>query len=169
MKQFSNNSDEQMTEYRLEAILSNSQVKSQFFELGYGIFNLYRNVYEKYGEILYPHDDERRYQNFMEAEEDINYIERKNGGKSLLNQWFESNRDYIGSRLFGKNYEKVKQLERTLLDNKAINSLVSEDLSSEFLKFMAIGESDNKSVKEEKNNLIRAYKQALESIYRLYT
>lgn len=175
MKQPLDNFDNPLTMDKLEEILSASQIKAQFFEFGYGIFNVYMTGYRKYGDFHDPYDsEERRYMDFMEAYEDMVYIQHRNGGKALLKRWFSLNRNYIGKRLFGSKYKRVKLLEKMLIDNVMLKDFVYNELTTEFFNYLKVsGEALNKGsvnifTDKNKERVLWAYKQALESVYRLY-
>lgn len=165
--------EEPLNMEKLEELLSNSQIKTQFFGLGYGIFNVYLRAYKNYGNFYDPLDPTgKRYGDFREADDDIRYINGKNGGRALLRYWFDMNRDYVDKRLFGNHYKKVKHLESMLIDNRLLQDFVYNELVVEFL---ANVNSDGISVKYDfggstdgKSRLLSSYVEALESVYRLY-
>ena len=160
--------DNPMTMDKLEEILSDSQIKAKFFEFGYGIFTVYRYAYKKFGKFEDPYDNDfKRYGAFAEAEDDIKYIESKNGGKSLLKKWFDDNREYIDRRIFGRYYYSIRNIEKMLIDNRIISDFVYNELTANFLNFLFVS-SESNGRKDYKENIVMAYKKALESVYRLY-
>lgn len=166
---------ESFTEDKLEELLSDSQIKAQFFNFGRGLFTVYLKTYEKYGDFNDPTDStERRYSDFMEVREDMRYITGRTGGESLLNGWFEGNKEYVGKMLFGKHYDRVAYLERILIENKKINEFVYSELITEFLRFVS-APNERAALKYDFSGFIDAravifpaYIEALESVYRLY-
>ncbi|MGC8533684.1 MAG: hypothetical protein ACP5MV_03615 [Candidatus Parvarchaeum sp.] len=162
-----------LTMKKLEAILSNSQIKAQFFSLGYGVFRVYSKAYQDYGNFYDPTDESgKRYNDFKEADEDARYINKRNGGKALLRYWFESNKDYVDRRLFGKFYNRVKYLEKMLVDNKLLEDFVYSELVVEFLANLTSKESFKEysfnDFNDERKKILPAYIKALESVYKLY-
>lgn len=162
-----------LTMKKLEAILSNSQIKAQFFNLGYGIFKVYSKAYQDYGNFYDPSDKSgKRYNDFKEADEDARYINEKNGGKALLRYWFENNRDYVDRKLFGKFYNRVKYLEKMLVDNKLLEDFVYSELVVEFIANLASNESFKEygfnDFKDGRERILPAYIKALEAVYKLY-
>jgi hypothetical protein len=165
--------EKQLTMKGLEALLSNSQIKAQFFNFGYGVLRLYLKAYQEYGNFYdYTDSSKKRYNDFKEVEEDIKYINGRKEGKELLEYWFESNKDYINRKIFGKFYHRVKYLEEILIDNKLLQDLVSKELVVEFIANISLNKYSNNSVvkdlNNEKENVLTSYIEALESVYRLY-
>jgi len=169
MKPEKNWMGEPLTKEKLEDVLSGSEIKSRFFELGYGLFNVYLNAYEKYGKLSYPYDpDDKLYGDFMEVKEDIDYIQRMNGGKAMLNYWFSENRDYLGKRIFGKKYDRVRAMEKMLIDNPMLKDFVYNELVSQYLSFFKdISEKDN-TIDKGNRTAFKAYEKALNYVYDLY-
>lgn len=168
-----NELQEPLTMKGLEAILANSQVKAQFFSLGYGIFNMYRRAYTRYGAFIDPTDTAKtRYENFKEADEDIKYLRKKNGGKALLKYWFNVNRECVDKRIFGKHYKTVKQLEKMLIDNPLIKDFAYRELAVVFLSNLSQGAIITKysfdHLDEGIARIATSYIMALESVYKLY-
>lgn len=159
-----------LTMKKLEALLSNSQIKAQFFSLGYGIFRVYSKAYNEYGNFYDPTDPSgKRYNDFKEADEDVRYINGKNGGKALLKYWFEMNKDYVNKERFGRFYYRVKYLEKMLIDNKLLQDFVYNELVTEFLANLSSDENLSKyNFNGESGKILAAYIEALESVYKLY-
>ena len=173
MKSTVNELGEPLTMTVLEEILSNSQVKAQFFSLGYGIFNMYKRAYDHYGAFQDPTDTTKnRYNDFKEADEDIKYIRRKNGGKALLKYWFNTNRECVDKMLFGDYYKKVRQLEKMLIDNPMLKEFVYNELIVEFLSNISndalVTKYSFDDLDSERARIMSGYIMALESVYHLY-
>lgn len=167
--------EEPFTMNRLEDLLSASQIKTQFFNFGFGLFNVYLRAYKKYGDFNDPTDSTgKRYSDFTEVQEDIEYINERNGGKSLLRYWLETNKRYVGKNLFGKYHKRVNYLEKALIENRGISDFVYTELITEFLSLISlsgeqlISKYDFASFKDERRLVFPAYIEALESVYRLY-
>ncbi len=162
-----------LTMKKLEALLSNSQIKAQFFSLGYGIFMIYSKAYREYGNFYdYTDTSGKRYNDFKEADDDARYINAKNGGKALLRYWLESNKDYINRELFGRFYNRVNYLEGMLIENKLLQEFVYSELVVEFLANLSPDKNfkkyNFKRFKDGREKILPAYIEALESVYRLY-
>lgn len=172
MKQLSNDSEKPLTKDKLEEILSSSQINTLFFDLGYGIFSIYPKAYSTFGKFFDPTDIKgTRYSNFQEAAEDTKYILGRIGGQKLLRRWFKENRDYVGKRIFGDDYTKIRLMEDTIINNKMINEFASKDLMAYFLSFVS-AEHDDKYGSNSRvvgKRIFSAYRMALERTYKIYT
>ncbi|MCL4396856.1 hypothetical protein M1494_00730 [Candidatus Parvarchaeota archaeon] len=173
MKLITVDMEKPLTMKKLEALLSNSQIKAQFFNLGYGVFRAYSKAYKEYGNFYDPSDPSgKRYNDFKEADEDVRYINNKNGGKALLRYWFETNKDYVDRKLLGRFYNRVKYLEGMLVDNKLLQEFVYSELVVEFLANLSSEESFKnysfKDFNDGRERILPAYIEALESVYKLY-
>ncbi len=162
-----------LTMDKLEELLSNSQLKAQFFNLGYGVFHMYTKAYQKYGNFHDSTDPTgKRYGDFKEADEDFRYLNGKNGGKALLKYWFDTNKDYINKKLFGMYYPRVKYLEDRLINNKFLQEFIYNELLVEFFANLSsdglLSKYDFNEFKDGREKILSAYMEALESVYKLY-
>ncbi len=124
-----------MEDNRLEDILSSSEIKSQFYSMGYGLFTLYSFLYTKFGYVEDTTGESRdRFNRFKEAGEDVIEINRIYGGAAVLRYWLDSNADDINKRVYGDKAWKVNQMERKTIRNPMIKNLVYTDLAFEFMK-----------------------------------
>ena len=168
--------EEPLTMKKLEELLADSQIKAQFYNFGWGLFSIYFSTYKKYGNFNDPTDGTgRRFDDFKEVAEDIDYINSRNGGRALLERWFSDNKGYLNRKLFGRHAERVNYLEKRLIENRFLRDFVLNELTAEFLGFVAIG-SDGElytkygfdTYKDERSVIFPAYLEALEAVYRLY-
>ncbi len=165
-----------LTMKKLEELLSGSQITAQFYNLGYGLFNVYLKIYQRYGEFDDPTDSSgKRFNDFKEAMEDIKYIKRRNGGRALLDYWFLLKKDYVNERLFDKYKDRVKYLEGRLIDNRLMSEFVYNELIVKFLEFVDLSYNDELVTKynfdrypDGRKIIFPAYLEALESVYKLY-
>ena len=85
----------------------------------------------------------------------------------MLKKWFDDNREYIDRRIFGRYYYSIRNIEKMLIDNRIISDFVYNELTANFLNFLFVS-SESNGRKDYKENIVMAYKKALESVYRLY-
>ncbi len=146
-----------MDKEKLEKILSSSEIKNQFYTLGYGLYNIYDYIYNRFGYFQdFTEDSDRRFQDFKEALEDKAEIINSYSGAVMLRYWMDMNADSINERLYGDRAELINRMERKTIRNPLMMDFTRIELAIKFMETLVkYGDGGHEEITDDvqlKNN-----------------